>query len=572
MPVLCDAHVEQQTNIVWTIAGSDSGGGAGIQADLATIQDLGCHGCSVITTLTAQNTAQVDLVEPVSNQMLLAQLNTLANDLFPAAIKIGLIANQQQVETIAAWLTSFKAEHEQRLKQRNCLVVLDPVMVASSGDKLNQQPLNFAPLLPLVDLVTPNQHELYPLAKSALNCALTSSQSYASLPAIDKPNSLSDMVQLARFIAKQFNCNVLAKGGDANWQGNDAIDMYITQHVAGGSAEHNDGVFILKSERVATQNHHGSGCTLSSAIASFVANEFVLHDAVVLAKAYVSRGLNHSINIGAGSGCLGRTGWPNTLVSMPYIINATGLATEDIDKLATQIERDLSLLHFRPLHAPITVYPVVASIEILRELLEAGCKTAQLRLKPDAELSPKSQQGVSVQSWLSEKIQQAVALGNQYNAQVFINDHWELAIEHKAFGVHLGQEDALTADLAALSSHNLALGLSSHSYFEILLAAQLKPSYIALGHIFPTTTKQMPSAPQGIYKLRCYATLLKGHFTTVAIGGIDEQRLATIASTQCDSVAVVRAVTESTDPSQAYQRLETKWQQVCDHFTKQESV
>ena len=147
---------------------------------------------------------------------------------------------------------------------------------------------------------------------------------------------------------------------------------------------------------------------------------------------------------------------------------------------------------------------------------------------------------------------------------MFINDHWQLALKHGAFGVHLGQEDALVADLSALAANNIALGLSSHSYFEILLATQLNPSYIALGHIFATTTKQMPSKPQGLTKLACYVSLLNGHYPTVAIGGIDGDCLKEVAETGVDDVAVVRAITQAKDAAVAYKNLSQQWQQLTE--------
>ncbi|MFB2761910.1 hydroxymethylpyrimidine/phosphomethylpyrimidine kinase, partial [Shewanella xiamenensis] len=145
--------------IVWTIAGSDSGGGAGIQADLATIKDLGGHGCSVITTLTAQSSVAVELIEPVSEAMLRTQLSTLLADLPPQAIKIGLLANQQQVHLVADWLAGFKTQFPL------VPVILDPVMVASCGDELGDKstaskPLDFTPFKGLISLITPNVQEL----------------------------------------------------------------------------------------------------------------------------------------------------------------------------------------------------------------------------------------------------------------------------------------------------------------------------------------------------------------------------------------------------------------------------
>ncbi|MGL5024930.1 MAG: thiamine phosphate synthase, partial [Shewanella oncorhynchi] len=130
-----------------------------------------------------------------------------------------------------------------------------------------------------------------------------------------------------------------------------------------------------------------------------------------------------------------------------------------------------------------------------------------------------------------------------------------------AFGVHLGQEDLAVTDLAAIQAAGLALGLSTHSYFELLLAHQYSPSYIALGHIFPTTTKQMPSAPQGLAKLKHYVALLQDHYPLVAIGGIDLDNLAKVKATGVGNIAVVRAITKAKDPVAAFAELSQAWEQ-----------
>jgi hydroxymethylpyrimidine kinase / phosphomethylpyrimidine kinase / thiamine-phosphate diphosphorylase len=145
-------------------------------------------------------------------------------------------------------------------------------------------------------------------------------------------------------------------------------------------------------------------------------------------------------------------------------------------------------------------------------------------------------------------IQQAISLGKEYDAQVFINDYWQHAITFGAYGVHLGQEDLDVADLTQIQAAGLRLGISTHGYYEIARAQSIQPSYIALGHIFPTQTKDMPSQPQGLTRLTHYATLLKGAFPTVAIGGITGERLPAVTRTGVDSVALVTAITKAIEP------------------------
>ena len=159
-------------------------------------------------------------------------------------------------------------------------------------------------------------------------------------------------------------------------------------------------------------------------------------------------------------------------------------------------------------------------------------------------------------------IEQTVTLGHQHQAQVFINDHWQLALEFYAYGVHLGQEDLLTANLVEIQQAGLRLGISTHGYYELLYAMTFSPSYLALGHIFPTTTKDMPSLPQGVAKLRLYQALVNGRFPTVAIGGIDLNKASEIYRSGVDTIAVVRAITESSDLATTLTKFEETWQQV----------
>lgn len=521
--------------IVWTIAGSDSGGGAGIQADLATIQDLGCHGCSVITTVTAQNSVTVTLAEPVSATMLQAQLKTLLFDLPPQAIKIGLLANQSQLTLLADWITAFKIQYP------FVSVVVDPVMVASSGAVLvadknkAKSSLDFTPFKGLIELITPNVLELGRLTKMDVG---TKTQFAAA----------------ALALSQSLDCSVLAKGGDVgfgsavivddtltnahrvnnnDWDLEFAEDYLVCRQVSSSSKLHQNGCFWLSSPRVNTCHNHGSGCTLSSAIAAVLAQGFVLQDAVVVAKAYVSQGLSAAIGLGQGPGPLARTGWPNDLSRYAKI--------SQLDTITP-----LGLGRFKPLDADLGIYPVVNNLSMLESLLASGVKTVQLRIK-------------SSTTELETQIKTAIALSNHFNAQLFINDHWQLAIKHHAFGVHLGQEDLIFADLTAIQAAGLALGISSHSYFELLLAHFYSPSYIALGHIFPTTTKQMPSAPQGLVKLKRYVALLKDYYPLVAIGGIDLNNLPSVKATGVSNIAVVRAITEAPEPTAAFAQLSQAW-------------
>ncbi|HAS8479146.1 TPA: thiamine phosphate synthase [Vibrio vulnificus] len=197
------------------------------------------------------------------------------------------------------------------------------------------------------------------------------------------------------------------------------------------------------------------------------------------------------------------------------------------------------------------LYPVVDDVSWIEKLLPLGIKTVQLRIKDPNQTD------------LEQQIVRAIQLGRHYGAQVYINDYWQLAIQHQAYGVHLGQEDLQVADLVALANAGIALGLSTHGYYELLRIVQLQPSYIALGHIFPTTTKQMPSLPQGLVRLKLYQQLIDTMpydesitgVPTVAIGGIDQTNAATVWRCGVSSLAVVRAITLAKDVKAAIEHF-----------------
>lgn len=188
------------------------------------------------------------------------------------------------------------------------------------------------------------------------------------------------------------------------------------------------------------------------------------------------------------------------------------------------------------------LYPVVDSIEWIELLLKIGVTTLQLRIK---DKQPED---------VEQEIIEAIKLGKQYHARLFINDYWQLAIKHQAYGVHLGQEDLDIADLDAIKQAGLRLGVSTHDQMELQRAKALRPSYIALGHIFPTTTKDMPSKPQGLKALK-HQVEQTPDFPTVAIGGISLERVSDVIATGVGSVALVSAITKASDWQKVTRKL-----------------
>ncbi|ART80537.1 thiamine phosphate synthase [Oceanisphaera avium] len=492
--------------IVWTIAGSDSGGGAGIQADLHTIHALGGHGCSVISAITAQNSVAVSMVEPVLMQAFSQQLVALASDLPAQAIKIGLLPGGLRAEVLARYLREYR-------RQWQPYVVYDPVAIASTGKAMAQESLLPAikqHLLAEVDLITPNAIEL------------------AALSGIT-PDSPANVRRGAAALLAMGARAVLVKGGHFDWAPEQAIDFYTD-----GERE-----IWLASARVETTHGHGTGCTLSSAIATAIALDYPIEDALVLAKAYVTQGLKAAQGLGAGPGPVAHLGWPTDLNDFPTVVMPGSTLAEQLG-----ISGPHPKAEFAPMDTlKLGLYPVVTSVSLLEQLLDWGVRTLQLRIKDKTD------------DQVEADIKAAVELGQRFNARLFINDYWRLAIKHGAYGVHLGQEDIEIADLEAIRAAGIKLGLSTHGYYEMLRARELKPSYLALGHIFPTKTKDMPSRPQGLERLHRYVALMETEFPLVAIGGISRDRVPLVAETGIGSIALVTAITESDNPEAATREL-----------------
>lgn len=246
-----------------TIAGSDSSGGAGIQADIKTMISNGVFATSAVTALTAQNTTGVTAIMEVTPAFLKEQLDRIFTDIYPDAVKIGMVSSGELIHTIASSLKQYHAKN----------IVVDPVMVATSGSKLLADDAVQAlteHLLPLATVVTPN----IPEAEVLWGMPVKTEQ---------------DMIHAARFISETYHCAVLCKGGH---QLNDANDLL-----------YRDGDYRwFYGKRISNPNTHGTGCTLSSAIASNLAKGFNLDTSVQRAKDYISQALAAMLDLGKGSG------------------------------------------------------------------------------------------------------------------------------------------------------------------------------------------------------------------------------------------------------------------------------
>ncbi len=477
--------------IVWTIAGSDSGGGAGIQADLHTFQNLGVYGCSVITAVTAQNSTSVSSIHAIPAENVAAQISALAQDLKPKAIKLGMLGESKALDSLIRYLSNYSGP-----------IIFDPVLVSTSRHNLFQENIEqriaaIKLLIPLCTLITPN----LPEAEQILGTSI---------------NTYTDIIAAAQKFLSIGAKSVIIKGGHLT------LDKYSQDYWTDGKQ-----AFWIACERRSNAQFHGTGCSFASAIAAALALDYSLYDSLVISKMYVTQGIYNADKYGAGPEPVAHCGWPSGQQPLPYLSREPIIA-------AISTSPDCG-------PTPLGLYPVVNSVSWLQTLLPLGISTIQLRIKNKTG------------SDLENEIKAAIEMAKKFNARLFINDYWELAIAHGAYGVHLGQEDLDTADLGRIKDAGLHLGISTHNYYELARAHALKPSYIALGHIFPTTSKIMPHPPQGIPRLKQWRDML--NYPLVAIGGINSQRLPAILETGVDGVALISAITQAADPVKTTQQL-----------------
>ncbi|NRF71473.1 bifunctional hydroxymethylpyrimidine kinase/phosphomethylpyrimidine kinase [Aquincola sp. S2] len=484
--------------ILWSIAGTDSGGGAGLAADQRAADAFGVHTCPVVAAVTAQHSQAVLRVDAVDPALLDAQLDALADDLPPRVIKTGVLGSRQNVERLARRID--------RLRRRGPLaLVIDPVLRASSGAALADRELWAAlrgELLPRANVITPNRREVALL--------------------LGEPRfARHELPSAARALQSLGPATVCITGGD-DADNHGAHDWLLSPQATGW----------LSLPRVDTPHTHGTGCSFASALAAALALGFVAADAAVLAKMAVAFALRADAALptpGAGPGPVRlRPGFATDPQLLPRLV--------DDDLPNAPVARSAGS------GAPIGLYAIVDRAERIDAVLAAGVRTVQLRIK-----APRAD------SALHAALTHAIAATRQAGAQLFINDHWALALELGAAGVHLGQEDLLAldaserAELRAAQQAGLALGLSSHSLWELARAAAWQPAYVACGPVWATTTKRMPWRPQSLHNLAWWCAVAPA--PVVAIGGILEPAQAAAAA-RCGAsgVCIVRGLGD--DPAQ----------------------
>lgn len=473
--------------VVLLIGGLDPQGAAGLTADIQTVSQLGGHPVPLVTCLTEQTVEGLKALKPLSATDFARQLHCCTADFVIAAVKIGLLPNAEIAQIVADWLTT-----------QSLPVVLDPVLGASCGGQtpdpavieiIHQQ------LLPHISLLTPN------------------------LPELKQLTGFSDSELAASCLLAQGVKACLIKGGHDG--GKYSSDFYqdATEQ------------FYLTTPRYDFAVR-GTGCVLASAVAAWLARQFDLREAVVLARSYLHQGYQAAQTVG-----------PYRLFQHQPLQLSRELLP-DIYSCQTQIGDSHT---FADCPAQLGIYPVVDSPDWLAKCFAEGIRTVQLRLKTEDKY------------FAQQQINKAVVIVGQYpDSRLFINDHWQQAIAAGAYGVHLGQEDLYQADLRAIAQAGLRLGISTHSYWELARALTIRPSYIALGPVYATDSKPMPWQPQGDEKVREWLKILQD-IPLVAIGGIDLPRAKLLKQTGVGSVAMISAISKAADYQSVCQALLRLW-------------
>ena len=557
--------------IVYTIAGSDSGGGAGIQADLQSIHAMGCHGCSAITCLTAQNSKGVTGIHVPPSSFLQEQLECLTGDLSPRAIKVGMLGTRELVEVVG------KVLKELHSSERKVWVVVDPVMISTSGSKLLDDDAVEAMIehvFPYADVITPNKFEAEALlgrklltttdieegAKELLKMGCRSVLIKGGHTLIEEPSSSSSSDSASDTSEEvlstlEYAQDYLLSNDPAPADGDERIcDI-------SASSTKTNGVW-MRSIRWDTENTHGTGCTLSSVIASALAlgeedrakesktgatSAINIVDACCLAKAYVSAGIQRGVQLGSGPGPVMQTEFPCSWENFPSIV------TDPTSSSSDSKSRFRSMKAFKSNDKEANgdailgrILPIVDTVEEIEKLVKIpGVTDIQLRIKDEADPAK-----------ITERVKVCQEHCKSKGVNLWINDFWEAAIEAGCFGVHVGQEDLVKCILAGgldrLRAKNMAFGVSTHSYGELAVALGVEPTYTSMGPVYATSSKKVGFHPQGLDTVQTWRRLINPRIPFVTIGGINSLETARAnKEAGADCIAVISAITQAEDAPSA---------------------
>lgn len=491
-----------------TIAGSDPSGGAGLQADLKTFSALGVYGTCAVTAVTVQNTVAVKYVHALPPEVVYGQIAAVMEDIHPDAVKIGMVNDAATLDAIVRALKKFRPGH----------IVVDPVMVSTSGCALMQPDalrIMKKELLPMADLVTPNLPEAFTLADTSAE-----DQTGTGIR-LDSFNT-EDIDRIAGEILSLGVKALLIKGGHADGKTKDDY-LYINAAAEDGNTGKKTERICLSAEAVNTENTHGTGCTLSSAVTALLARGYGTVQAVQEAKHYLTEALKAGAGITTGRG----HGPVNHFFRGAPMHPELSTVLEDSVK---ELSRLQFITHFTDRYS----YFDSAMIA-----LEGGCRWIQLRMKDSDEDEVK-------------RVAQLIVPECRKRGAIFIvDDNVMAALETGADGVHLGKNDMPVSEARRIAGNRLIIGGTANTYEDICRLAAEGADYIGCGPFRFTTTKKNLAPVLGLDGYRGLAARMKEDgisIPVVAIGGITAADIPGILSTGVSGIALSGSILRADDP------------------------
>lgn len=496
-----------------TLTASDSSTGAGALADIQVAQQLAIPCQAVLIAVTAQTNDAALAAYPLPLDIITSQYQAATATEQPQVIRLGWLPFNEE---FLSWLV-------ESLNKTSALVLFDPVLAASQGSALSQPEANarvtdlFKQLLARVDLLTPNYQEAQQLSRWLLG------------------KEIADEQELAKQLQTLGKFHLLITGVSySSTRANDLIPAgYVADYFAFNSANPLGSQKLPNSSllqefyfthKTVKASKHGTGCHLISQLAGRLIRGETLYDALIQAVAATRSFLLNQPSDFYSNNFYPSRFYPTYLPSL--------LAPAKPPPAAA----------FQSLTQALGLYGLVDDLAHLKRLLALGIDSLQWRVK-----NPTTDYVATTQA--------AVEACRAAQVPLFINDDWRLAIQLNAYGVHLGQEDLATADLAAIQAAGLRLGISTHSDWEIARAASLKPSYLAIGPVFAPLSKQLTYAPLGTATLsRLMSYFPDASFT--CIGGITEENAAQVWATGVPSIAIVTALADTPELANKFKQLQ----------------
>lgn len=437
--------------IVWTISGSDSGGGAGIQADLLTFQDFAVHGCTVITALCAQNSFAVGYTIAAERKQVVAQINALDSDLPAKAIKLGMLLDVDTIETVAKYLQDYDGT-----------VICDPMVYNAAGDRLIDEATESClreKLLPLVDVLAVDVKQAARLTAVA----------------IERPDDVTTAAEKLLALGVKtviVGAALFAEEPESNFS------YWLNDSACGW----------LVNEDIDTIHHEGSSCAFTSAIAAAIALDYSLEDALVIAHAYVIQGLRFAEQIGSGPGSVGHFGWPSSIDDLPeWFMAPLNLSVRE---------------SFPVCDMDWGVCPRVTSLEALQQVLVEGLHCVRIALPDEAG----SQLHEAAALCEENNVQLIV---EQHWSAAIASEAYGVHLSLAAL------ERLSSSEIDTLLDSGLVLGVSVNNYCDIARAHGWQVSYVEVDHVLAEQGVALEQLEEWVNLLdEHYRVVAKGHINS----------------------------------------------------------